>query len=110
MNSSKFFKIFVIFLFIVLLVNFYVVFFYTNLVIAQQKYQKMSEMKVSPNIRNAGLAIIPESYGSLKGVENVGKSTMLWFESKDGTIRRVNLSFWENEVILDDVAIVIERK
>ena len=110
MKSKNLFKIFVIFIFILLFVNIYIIFLFTPQLTAQEKYQKMSEINVNPNIPEAGKAIIPENFGELKGIENVGRSTMLWFESRDGTIRRVNISFWEDEIILDDLVVVIKRR
>lgn len=72
--------------------------------------QVMTEMPVSPNLNDAGSAGIPRHYGQLRGLENVGRSTMLWFEADDGTIRRVQVSFWDDEVILDDQAVTIRRQ
>jgi len=72
--------------------------------------QLMEEIEIMPNLQDAEKAIIPAEYGALKGVENVGSSTMLWFESSDGTIRRINVSFWEDEIILDNRVVVINRR
>ena len=110
MRSDNLFKVFVVLIFILFIINFYIIFLYAPRITAQEKYQNMSEVSVNPNVSDAVRAVIPESYGELKGIENVGRSTMLWFESKDRTIRRVNLSFWEDEIILDNLVVVIKRR
>ncbi|MFC1562963.1 hypothetical protein ACFL4Z_02830 [candidate division KSB1 bacterium] len=110
MRSDNLFKVFIILIFILLVANSYTVLFHIPQIKAQQHYQKMSEVKIKANMLNDVKAVIPENYGKLRGVENIGRSTMLWFESEDGTIRRVNLSFWEDGIILDDLVVVIERK
>ncbi len=109
MKSDKLFKVLIILIFVLIILNIYSIFIHTPLVNAQQNYQKLSEIKVKSNVLNNIQAMIPEKYGELKGIEGVGKSTMLWFESEDGIIRRINLSFWEDEIILDDLVVTIER-
>ena len=81
-----------------------------NTASADEEIQAMQEIPVSPNATNADKAFIPQSYGKLVGIENVGKSTMLWFEAANGTVRRVQVSFWEKDIILDDKVVVIERR
>ena len=110
MKSNSLINVFIALILILLLVNIYMVFCRAPQVNAQQNHQKLSEIIVKSNVLNDVKAVVPEDYGELKGIENVGRSTMLWFESEDGTIRRINLSFWENEIILDDLVVVIERK
>ena len=77
---------------------------------AWAQLQEMQEVSVRPNVPDAGQAAIPSDYGRMVGVEAVGKATMLWFEGADGTIRRVHVSFWEEEISLDDQVIAIPRR
>ena len=70
-----------------------------------KQVQTLSETVVSPNLAGVGQAIIPDHYGRLVSVESVGRSTMLWFQADTGVIRRMQLSFWEGEVILDNNAL-----
>ena len=81
-----------------------------NTAAADEQIQAMQEIAVTPNATNADKAFIPQSYGKLVGIENVGKSTMLWFEAANGTVRRVQVSFWEKDIILDDKVVIIERR
>ena len=76
---------------------------------ADRGRQQMTDVSVTPNLPGAAQAGVPRAFGALRGVENVGRSTMLWFEAADGTIRRVQVSFWEDEIILDNQAVTIER-
>ena len=110
MKFEKLIKVLIILIIILLIVNIYTIFSHHPQLNAQQNYQKMSEIKIKSNTLDNVKAVIPESYGKLKGIESVGRSTMLWLESDDGTIRRVNLSFWEDGIILDDLVVVINRK
>ena len=109
MISDIIFYVLIILVFILLILNIYSIFIHTPLVNAQQNNQKLLEVKVKSNVLDNVQAMIPENYGEIKGVESVGKSTMLWFESEDGTIRRMNLSFWEDEIILDNLVVTIKR-
>ena len=77
---------------------------------ADDQIQAMQEISVVPNVTTAQKAYIPQSFGKVVGVENVGKATMIWFEAANGTVRRVQVSFWENEVILDDKVLAIRRR
>ena len=77
---------------------------------AQDHVQVMQEIEVVPNVTTAQKAFIPKHYGKVIGMENVGKATMMWLEAANGTIRRVQVSFWEDEIILDDKVVVIERR
>ena len=77
---------------------------------AWAQMQDMREVSVRPNTSAATKAAIPTYYGRMAGVEAVGKATMLWFEGADGTIRRVHVSFWEDEIILDDQVVIIPRR
>ncbi len=82
----------------------------SNAVSADEQIQAMQEIQITPNITSADKAYIPQNYGRFVGLENVGKSTMLWFEAANGTIRRVQVSFWEKDIILDDKVVTIERR
>ena len=77
---------------------------------AWAQLQNMQEVSVGPNTSAATTAAIPTYYGHMVGVEAVGRATMLWFESADGTIRRVHVSFWKDEIILDDQVVTIPRR
>jgi len=81
-----------------------------RVLVAQDQVQAMQEIQVTPNVTTAQKAFIPKNYGRVVGVENVGKSTMLWLEAANGTIRRVQVSFWKDDIILDDKVVIIERR